>query len=168
MKDPSPIVSWIQIGLWAIALVVFLISVIRGELPGWLAWLSSRQLVGIAICAGLVVSLVSVYFSYTKDCAKLPPPINLENIYGRAYKNEEVQLDGKKFDHCTFENVTFVFEGKALYSFDGVRFIGNPPHVRSDNAVVHGALYIVQFLNRAYPGQNIQWGKTDEHGNPIL
>lgn|SRR5437667_2544746 len=30
-------------------------------------------------------------------------------IYGRTYRNETIDIDGKIFDHCIFENVTFFF-----------------------------------------------------------
>jgi len=39
-----------------------------------------------------------------------------EQIVGRYYRNEIVKVDGKQFVKCTFENVTFQFDGTALSS----------------------------------------------------
>jgi len=168
LPDITPIINWVAAVGYLVFLVQFFVKVFRGEpfLPSWLP-LTTNQVLGTVMVTGLLLSTASLYLWYTKNCMKLPPPTNLETIYGHAYKNEEVQLDGKKFDHCTFENVSFVYEGKALYSFDNSRILGNLPQVRSHNDVVHGALYLVQLMNAAFPGRGIVMGKTDEHGNPV-
>lgn len=37
--------------------------------------------------------------------------------YGKHFRNELVVLDGKRFDHCSFENVTFVYHALAPSEF---------------------------------------------------
>lgn len=43
---------------------------------------------------------------------------NLEVIGNRRFQNQSVELDGRFYSHCEFENVTFVYHGRAPFSFD--------------------------------------------------
>ena len=40
-----------------------------------------------------------------------------EVVVGHKFVNERVVLDGKSYRTCTFENVTFVYEGRAPFDF---------------------------------------------------
>jgi hypothetical protein len=168
MPDITPLVNWGTVALWLFSLFGWVTALYRGKpLTGPLSFLSSRQLLVVAICVGLGLSSFSLYLSYTKNCKKWPST-KLETVYGRAYRNEEVKLDGKKFDHCTFENVTFRLEGEALYSFNDSHLVGGTlPQVRTRNDIVGGTLYLVGLINRAYPGKGLTWGQKDEQGNPV-
>jgi hypothetical protein len=42
---------------------------------------------------------------------------NWETVSGREFKNESVDLDGKRFVNCTFKHVTLAFHGKGPVEF---------------------------------------------------
>jgi len=167
MPDITSLVNWGTVGLWLFALAGIIVKLYRGKhIPKPLAFLSSRQLLVVAVSVGLALSITSLYLSYTKNCKRWPST-KMETIYGRAFRDEEVKLDGKKFDHCTFENVSFRFNGVAIYSFNDSHFVsGTLPQFRSDNDIVMGSLYLATLLSRAFPGRNINWIQIDQYGNP--
>lgn len=57
------------------------------------------------------------------------------DVWNRNFSNEDVQLDGRKFHNCHFENVTFVYEGTAPFSMNAITATGKNT-VRSANPIV--------------------------------
>ncbi|MDH7795246.1 MULTISPECIES: hypothetical protein [unclassified Beijerinckia] len=43
----------------------------------------------------------------------------MEKITGKVFKGQRVNIDGRHFSNCKFENCTLVFAGKDVFSFDG-------------------------------------------------
>jgi hypothetical protein len=92
----------------------------------------------------------------------------LEVIYGRSYRNEEVTVDGKKFDHCNFENITFFYHGTAPWAFIESKFITSPNtkyYLRTDNDSIKGYTDLTEFLSDM-PGMKERFrGTIDDKGN---
>jgi len=66
-----------------------------------------------------------------------------EDIYNRPFSHETVKLDGRRFHNCTFDNVTFEFEGTGPFEFDPpVPAIIGDVKVRSDIPIVKGAFNV--------------------------
>jgi hypothetical protein len=89
-------------------------------------------------------------------------------IYGRTFRNEVVELDGKKFDHCFFDNVTFLYHALEPTAFFESRFNldqGKAYVLRTDNDAVKGFIGIQNSLT-SLPGvsQTIV-GNIDSFGN---
>jgi hypothetical protein len=49
----------------------------------------------------------------------------LELVHGKIFVNKEVQVDGKQFTKCTFENVTFAYNGERNFSIINCTFKGS-------------------------------------------
>jgi hypothetical protein len=47
-----------------------------------------------------------------ESARKLPRACNRKKLL-----NQEIELDGKRFENCTFTNVTLIYRGKAPYIF---------------------------------------------------
>jgi hypothetical protein len=50
------------------------------------------------------------------------PNAKLEQVFARTYHNQAVQLDGKEFVDCTFDNVTFFYHGDAPFLLTEAHF----------------------------------------------
>jgi hypothetical protein len=66
----------------------------------------------ILFLANLLLTLYG-YFNYKpyKFAWKGTPEIDFQQVLDRHFTNERVPLDGMRYRHCTFENVTFVYQG---------------------------------------------------------
>jgi len=51
-----------------------------------------------------------------------PDQRKLEPIIMQSFSNQEIILDGKHFDECTFKNVTLVYEGKKPFVLSHNKF----------------------------------------------
>jgi hypothetical protein len=70
----------------------------------------------------------------------------LTPIYRHNYKNETVPLDGKNFIECTFENVTFLYQGTRgtqMFNCKKIPEENFPVALRTDNPIVFTTLAIV-------------------------
>jgi hypothetical protein len=50
---------------------------------------------------------------------------NLTPVHGQKFKNEKVEMDGKDFYRCTFENVTYVLKGTRPFNVRYCDFVGS-------------------------------------------
>lgn len=91
----------------------------------------------------------------------------METIRSRAYKNQEVLLDGKRFDRCMFDNVTFMYNGTAKYSFGEPSTITGNIQFKSDSEIVHGAIYVFQLLQQAFPNSGLKIEHRDDQGRML-
>jgi hypothetical protein len=90
---------------------------------------------------------------------------DMEVIYGKTYRNEKVEMDGKKFDHCTFENVTFVYHALAPTGFNQSNFEGSEFYLETDNDAAKGMLILEQIFE-SMPGHKMFYqGGIDPNGN---
>lgn len=86
-----------------------------------------------------------------------------ESINNRAYVNESIELDGKSFRDCSFENVTFMFRGTAPAEFLGNTRVEGGFSLNTDDPAI--MLYAkLQRMARAFPGARIKEGAIDDKG----
>ena len=78
----------------------------------------------------------------------------LKRVEHQRFVNETVTLDGNEYVDVTFENVTFMYNGKAPTRLNGVQFVPVKPgdlagRLGSDNPVVSQTLKLVTALDTA-------------------
>jgi hypothetical protein len=65
----------------------------------------------------------------------------LRQVRQQTFRNEAVQVDGIEFIDCTFDAVTFKFEGQAPFNFTTVHIEnGSKLTVASDNPAIYAAI----------------------------
>jgi len=87
-----------------------------------------------------------------------------ETIYAKSYRNEIVELDGKIFDHCHFENVKLHFHGRAPFGFNQSDF-GGEVWLGTDNIAIRNYISVNAAIEKL--GVKTHLVCTDSHGNPI-
>ena len=75
----------------------------------------------VPILGGLAFSGVGFYRAFRVNSPEIAierwRTFQKEVVVGHKFVNERVVLDGKSYRTCTFENVTFVYEGRAPFDF---------------------------------------------------
>ncbi len=85
--------------------------------PGWLKAIFLMPILFLFLIAGLwsySVTPVPGQAGAKLDRVALdnqPTPMVRKRVYGQSFRNEKVILDGHSFVDCSFESVTFVFNG---------------------------------------------------------
>jgi hypothetical protein len=85
-------------------------------------------------------------------------------VYGQHFHNEEVVLDGKKFDHCTFENVTLIYHGTAPAELIDIQTAGSIM-MRTDNDAIKTFVNIDTGMREFSGANTFGEGEIDENGN---
>lgn len=65
-------------------------------------------------------------------------------IAGKHFLNEKVPLDGISYRNCTFQNVTFVFNGTHAFEFTGNTI--NGAQIVSENPAINGTLMLLRGI----------------------
>lgn len=87
----------------------------------------------------------------------------LELVSGQTYINKTIEVDGKSFRDCIFENVTFMFHGTAPVDFVDTNRITGGFSIDTDHPVA--MLYSkLQRFARAIPGARTVEGSIDDKG----
>ena len=116
------------------------------------------------VVMGLFLLLISgaVAFDYYgyHDALQWPDPYQPISVVNKAFRNEEVLLDGYSYDHCTFENVTFVYNGTTApqMMFPTIRGSFN---LRSDNVAVEGTLAMLKGFGMLQPDVNMKFSNPN-------
>ncbi|HEY4969966.1 MAG TPA: hypothetical protein VII35_08680 [Steroidobacteraceae bacterium] len=79
----------------------------------------------------------------------------LEDIRNRNFQNEIVNLDGKYFHDCTFDNVIFRYQGRNFY-FVGAKVTGHS-RLETQNISVLGAVEILKLVGFLTPEFASSW-----------
>jgi hypothetical protein len=93
-----------------------------------------------------------------------------ERIYRQTFTNTTVEVDGKAFDYCNFENVTLLYRGLAPFSLTESTFSGSKVRLATSNKAVQNFAK-AQDLLRAYAGAHglqFGYGEEDEKGQFYL
>ena len=108
-------------------------------------------LIILALC-GIGLTGLGLYRSYS---AGWQPDLDTKHpIVGKTFRNQEVQVDGKIFNRCTFENVTFFYRAKQPFQMAGCTFLGTRL-IRTDNAEVVGMVGLMKGLGYLVKGMPI-------------
>jgi hypothetical protein len=148
-------------------------KVIRGKVamnnqsPQAPVW-RQRFLLAIVLVSFLL-SGIGLYSSHHADSLHWTMTVDqLQEVYGRTFRNETVVMDGKKFDHCTFDNVTFVYHGLTPYSFVEAQFVKpGKIMVKTDNDGIKGFYQFIVWLDHQ-PGISATIeGSINDKGNIV-
>jgi hypothetical protein len=130
--------------------------------PSKSRWLS----LALSICA-LVLSGVGLYRTvyvvpHQVSKFKIRNLEDLQIVYGKNFKDERVEIDGKNFENCTFENVTYVYNGTASVAFKDNTLIGSRV-IDTDSDAVSGTVSLLHFMKLLDP--NTPVFSRDVQGN---
>jgi hypothetical protein len=119
----------------------------------------------------LVVVISSLGFSITGWYHGEHPSVDTwyfpqqQTVYAKSFLNETVELDGKVFDHCNFENVKLIYHGLGPVSLIQGNFKGQV-WLGSDNLAIRNFGTADAELKKV--GDLIQlhsWVTMDKNGN---
>jgi hypothetical protein len=86
-----------------------------------------------------------------------------EIIAQRQFLNEQIVLDGKRFERCRFQNVSFLFHGSAATEFIECAIEGGTVLKSDDQAII--GFGNLQALFQSHPGtMSFQLGMVDAQG----
>jgi hypothetical protein len=85
---------------------------------------------------------------------KWPDPYRPIVVVGKTFKNTEVLLDGYSYDHCTFDHVTFVYNGTTTI-MNVFPTIVEPYDIRTDNLAIEGTVLMLKGLGLLKPALNL-------------
>lgn len=71
-----------------------------------------------------------------------------ETIGGRTFAKQVVEIDGRIFQECCFENVKFLFHGIARPQFYGCTIRGNC-EMQTDHVAINVFMRLVHILSRS-------------------
>src|SRR5216683_857886 len=77
------------------------------KVPMWL------RFVAVSLVASFIFSAIAIYAAWSREVYQVPLD-KLERVADRHFVNETVELDGKNFEHCTFDNVKLLFRGRRI------------------------------------------------------
>jgi len=116
--------------------------------------------------AALGVTWAAIGYDYYDRHHVLTRPLSapIERIYSKSFLNQTVEIDGKTFDHCHFENVTFMFHGRAGWNFIQPTFQGSLAAATDNQSMLafeqfHGYLSTIPGL------KGTQLFDVDQNGN---
>ena len=72
-------------------------------------------------------------------------------IVDKTYKNERVELDGKSFTLCRFENVTFVYRGTAPFDLGVDNEITGGPSIEAPSPNLQGMIKLLATVGALDP-----------------
>lgn len=75
-----------------------------------------------------------------------PEPYNPIVVAGKTFRNERVPLDGHSYRSCTFEHVTFVYNGTTAIQLSSCN-IGKPFVLHTDNPAIMGTIVWLKAFN---------------------
>ena len=83
-----------------------------------------------------------------------------ERIVGRQYKDQTVTVDGKLFEDCTFENVTFRLGSNGRHGFIRAKIIGSRRFETPDLGAT-AAVNLLKLLGYLEPAFAESWRSMD-------
>ena len=121
--EAIPMQQQIVAGLVAAAGTAFNLWLQKQTVPDWLLVSSWVACVGLA---GLIAwwPRWKAAWSAFWHVGTVPMRPASEQIYKRTYRNEVVDIDGKTFSECTFENATLRFNGTGYADFINMHPLG--------------------------------------------
>jgi hypothetical protein len=124
--DTTTIATWVQLAIWLFAFVVYIVRLLKGEarMPHWIQQhVSLNVVLAVLIAIGILGNAVVLILDYRErhfledvSVSAYPAPgvsQNLAVVSNETFENENVPLDGRIFDHCTFVNVCLLYDGGA-------------------------------------------------------
>jgi hypothetical protein len=95
-----------------------------------------------------------------------PDPYSPSIVSDRKFVNIQVQVDGIKYFNCTFDSVTFIYNGTTPIQFDKCKF-GGKIMFASDNPACRGQLLLAYALGAMKPIELIGLDPAKNTINPL-
>ena len=121
------------------------------------------------LIAGFLLAGMSIFGAWRKQ--KFPTKWTFKQseetvVYGHTFANEKVEIDGKKFDHCTFRDVTLFYHGVAPVDFVVCNFTGNLT-IETDNDAAKAFMRLSQMARNLPHITGVEVMEKDDRGNQI-
>lgn len=111
--------------------------------------LKSMRICVISLVLIIVIGLIfrTRFFSFDKKI-KITDWATMKKtqIEGKTFSNEKVLLDGFSYKNCTFESVTFIYQGDAPFELVNNTFVF-PVHVEPQTLGLYGMASLMNELN---------------------
>jgi len=127
----------------------------------------------LAMALIMIFTWVAIALDYHDRHSYLPVHFKMKSdqeqvVYAKSYRNESLEIDGKKFDHCKFDNVTFMYRGLAPVDFVTCDFTGNI-YLRTNNDAAKAVMMLAQQLAviSTSHGGKLFISTIDENGNLV-
>jgi len=127
---------------------------VRPVVPQWRWWLAI--VIASLALAGSGYRLYQTTLG-VRPALSFDPTIPLERVMGKSFQDETVYVDGKEFIKCTFENVTFHYDGKARYMFREAVFTGHEI-VETNNSSIYAYTILLSVLKGLKAGVTMKDG----------
>jgi hypothetical protein len=169
--DIGTVVNIVQIVVWSFTLIAFIVRLSRGGevMPSWMAKLvKPNSALGLFISLGVLTSCWSLYLSLSRPAPlDIVPLEKMEQVSYKSFVNETVEVDGKHFDHCQFENVKLVFHGKKRFAFSFNGFHQTIVLFTDNESVSAFEQMISLFGVMKGKDEGVQW-KADKDGYSVF
>jgi len=147
--DIGTAVAWIQLIIWVIALVGYFAKKKKEGVP---MPLLPSKVMGVIVVLGFLLSGFSLYMSYSNTrigVKEWEEQINssLEPVRDKTFTNEQVELDGKEFDDCTFRSPTLIYRGKKPFHFRNLKIEANSHPIQMKVVQGPAAFLITMLVN---------------------
>jgi hypothetical protein len=118
-------------------------------------WLVALGFIAVIVAAqGVAVFRVTEGASQTNVDLSQFNSMKMKPILSQTYRNQTLHIDGKEYIDCTFDNVTFIYEGKAPFQFTEAHFPnGTTIQFGSPNPAINTALHLLGSLQDVPHGQ---------------
>ena len=77
------------------------------------------------------------------------------DVWNKRFMNEVVDVDGRRYVDCTFENVTFLYNATAPWEFSGTTTITGTINIKTDNRRLGAFLEFLRRTNSLNPDARI-------------
>jgi hypothetical protein len=156
MLDPG----WLSFAAAAVSVILYIPTFLR-EINEMRKPQSARPAAHNTRRLALVIAILVIFgwgaalFSVYGKGKQFSFDTKLIQIAGRTYKHETVQLDGYEFISCTFNEVTFKFDGIAPTGMRDVMITGSSDFTSSDPAIKVAGLIFATLARAAGHPVNI-------------
>jgi hypothetical protein len=171
--DIGTVVAWLQMAIWIVVGLAWGTRIMKtGNLPTWLKFAGSNKFLALVVFCGIAMSSWSLYVNYAQkpnlpnaywpSGAEANKP--LKQVRQKTFDHETVPLDGYEYIDCTFNDVTFEFEGRSGCGLPGSHLVAITPdgkstyRLKSKNPVVILALQFAQWSGVGQVNPNNPWG----------
>ena len=120
--------------LFGLALGVILAIIDRREIiEKWGQFPMMFNLILICFIIAVISVCVSLFARRNTGKLKFSKNYKFTEVRNRKFNKETVPVDGYGYEHCSFEDVTFDWNGTAPFKFQYCSFLGRPNiNTRSD------------------------------------
>ncbi|MBX3587970.1 MAG: hypothetical protein KF796_15130 [Ramlibacter sp.] len=167
--------AWDWIGYSALWVTVVFSAAVEGlkKMASPPEFVSSSWVAFFPLILLIVATSLLIWRAFFGDVSKKgtpfiawPKPYGPPIIHDKRFVNSEVEIDGRKYVKCTFENCTFKYNGTTAIQLQGCHFMGKMIF-SSDNPAVCGAWLLLVGLGAVKPGLDLLDLDPSNHIEPI-